>query len=57
MGNRKSKAHPRPAGTEGHDGPSKPLIQEPKSQSTDSTQDQLGKKEREIATKVKYKCH
>lgn len=57
MGNRKSKAHPRPAGTEGHDGPSKPLSQEPKSQSTDSTQDQLGKKEKEIAAKVNYKCH
>ena len=57
MGNHKSKPRPSPIGTEGHDGPSKPLFQEPKSESTNLTQDQLGKKEREIAAKVRYKCH
>ena len=53
MGNRKSKTNPSPLGTEGHDGPSKPFFQETKSQSTNSTQVQLGKKEREIVAKVK----
>ena len=57
MGNHKSKPRPSPIGTEGHDGPSKPLFQEPKSESTNLTQDQLGKKEREIAAQVRYKCH